>query len=308
MVKQLVKSGDVDGLVGLLGVYENDLSAKAAMELTDMGREIVPTLIRVLQTSPDAGQRHGAAMVLAMVCAGTSPKQKKFSELALATIHKWIEHPKPADQRAVEPLIHAVRNDESALVREIAAQGLGYLGDARAAPVLAEAVANDDAEAVRRRAAAALILIPGEAAQGALEKALRDDQSEHVRRYAVEALRWIGGAAVVPALVAAAQDESAEVRRYASVQLGAMAEEEQMPEQLRGRALEALVGLFKDEDADVRWAAVMAVGKMRDRAAVGHLRRALDDPVTMVSHAAERGLQKLGIAERKAEEFRRKAD
>ncbi len=158
LVKQLVTSGDVDGLVSLLGVYENDLSAKAAMELTVMGREMVPALIRVLQTSPDAGQRHGAAMVLAMVCAGTSPKQEKFSELALATIYERIDQPKPADQRAVEPLITLLA-DRDAGVRRNAAWALGNLKDPRAIEPLSAALTDEDAD-VKRNAAWAISWIP----------------------------------------------------------------------------------------------------------------------------------------------------
>ena len=203
-----------------------------------------------------------------------------------------------------KPLASALLHDESALVREVAAQGLGYLGDAEVAPALAQALRHDRAESVRRRAAAALILVPGNAAQSALQQALRTDKSEYVRRYAAEALGWMGGPSVVPALIGAAGDPAPEVRRYAAVELGNIIEEERLTEELRSQALEALVKLFKDRDSDVRWAAVMAVGKMRDKRAVGYLKVALDDPVTMVSHAAERGLQKLGLAERRAVEFK----
>ena len=93
------------------------------------------------------------------------------------------------------------------------------------------------------------------------------------------------------------------MRRYAAVHLGRFAEEGELSEQLHQQALLALRKLFDDESSDVRWAAVMSVGKLRDKAAVSLLVEALDDPVSMVSHAAERGLQKLGIAQRKAEEF-----
>ncbi len=302
---------DFDGLVSLLGRYDTDLSARAAIGLTLIGRETVPDLIRVLETSPNPAQRHGTALVLAMVCAGTSPQQERFAELAMTKVYV---SPDPggallsADRRAVKPLMEALLTDESAKVREMAAQGLGYLGDQRAARPLAQALGNDPAEAVRRRAAAALIIVPAEPAQAALEQAVRTDESEHVRRYAAEALGWIGGATVVPALVDAAGDEAAEVRRYAAIELGAIAEEEELSERLRSLALVALVRLFDDSDSDVRWAAVMAVGKLRDRTAAQHLIDALGDPVSMVSHAAERGLQKIGIAQRRAAEFEHEAE
>jgi len=296
-------TGDVAGLASLLGVYEKDLSAKAAIKLTVMGRKVVPEMIDILKISPDARQRHGAALVVAMVCGGTTPKQEKFADLALAKNYALIEMPGPPDRRAVEPLIDALLHDESAMVREIAAQGLGYLGDVQAAPALAQALTEDPSEPVRRRAAAALITVPARAVQPALEQAVGTDDSEYVRRYAAEALGWIGTGGVVSVLTDAANDEASEVRRYAAVQLGKIAEEKDLPEKLRHKSIVALVRLFDDENADVRWAAVMSVGRMRDRATVAQLRRALDDPVTMVSHAAERALQKLGLAERRAEEF-----
>jgi len=297
-------SKNIAGLVNLLGAEEHDLSAKAAIRLTVMGREAVPELIHALRTSPDAGQRHGAAMVLAMICGGVSPKQQKFAELALAEKKSMFEKaPVLPDRRAVKPLIYALRHDESAEVREISAQGLGYLGDAQAAPALAEALTRDPSEAVRRRAAAALITVPARKVRREIEKAARSDKSAAVRRYAAEALGWIGSPAVVPALIDITADESPEVRQYAAVQLGKLAEEGKLSEQLHTQALVALAKLFDDEDSDVRWAAVVSVGALRDRGALSLLVKALDDPMPTVSHAAERALQKMGIVQRKAEEF-----
>jgi len=304
LVSMYGRSNNTMGLINLLGVYEHDLSAKAAIRLSMMGRKVVPELIHALNTSPNADQRHGAALVLVMLCGGTSPKQQKFAALALAEERPTFQKPVAFPLReAVEPLIDALLHDDSAKVREISAQGLGYLGDERAAPALAEALAADASEAVRRRAAAALITVPASSVRRDLEKAARSDESEAVRRYAAEALGWIGSSAVVNVLIDVTEDEAAEVRRYAAVQLGRLAEEGKLSDELHHQALLSLVELFDDSNADVRWAAVMSVGKLRDKAAVSLLAKALDDPVPMVSHAAERGLQKMGIAQRKAEEF-----
>jgi len=304
LLEMYSRSKDVAGLINLLGVSEHDLSAKAAIKLSVMGRETVPELIRALKTSTNADQRHGAALVLSMICGGTSVKQRRFAELAQAEqLPAYQKAPPLPDRRAVEPLIDALRHDDSAKVREISAQGLGYLGDARAAPALAEALTKDPSETVRRRAAAALITVPAHLVRRDLEQAARNDESAAVRRYAAEALGWIGSPLVVPALIDVTKDEAPEVRRYAAIQLGRFAEEEKLSEKLHNQVLLALINLFDDEDSDVRWAAVMSIGKLRDRATVGLLAKALDDPVPMVSHAAERGLQKLGLAERKAEEF-----
>ena len=295
------RNRDIVGLISLLGIHYADASGKAAIQLGLMKRRPVPELIKAVRTSPNAAQRHGAATVLAMLCAGTNPQQEKFAAQALATRHGWAaqgEAP-PADLRALPVFAEALINDESAQVREMCAQGLGYLGDPTSAGPLAKAL-SDPVQAVRRRAASALITVPAEPAREALERALVGDESAAVRRYAAEALGWIGGSSVVPALIeAAGHDPDAEVRRYVAVQLGRMRED-----QPDAQALEALVGLFDDEDEDVRWAAVVAVGRLRDREARQHLVAALDDPSPMVSHAAETGLQKLGIAQRKAPEFK----
>ena len=298
------RSKNVTGLISLLGVYEHDISAKAAIRLTVMGRETAPKLIHALKTSQNADQRHGAAMVLAMICGGVSPKQQKFAEMAQTETRAYLEKPVTIPLRkAVEPLMDALLRDDSVRVREISAQGLGYLGDERAAPALAEALAKDPSEAVRRRAAAALITVPALSVRRDLEKAARSDESEAVRRYAAEALGWIGSPMVVAALIDITEDEAPEVRRHAAVELGRLAEEGKLAEQLHHKALLALVRLFDDERSDVRWAAVVSVRKLRDEAAINLLAKALDDPVPMVSHAAERGLQKMGIAQRKGEEF-----
>ena len=296
LIKMYAKTNDAAALTSLLGIEKADASAKAAIQLNIMGRKVVPKLIEVLRTSPKPAQRHAAGMVLAMVCAGSSPQQDKFAELALATRHaemKQKDKASPADLRVLPAFADAVVNDDSAKVREICAQGLGYLGNARAAPALAQAL-RDPVESVRRRAAAALITVPAKEAQPALENTVRTDSSPAVRRYAAEALGWIGDQSVVPTLTHAAADSDPEVRRYAATQLGRMGDPQ---------ALQALAALFDDPNEDVRWAAVVAVGKLQDRQAREALVEALYDPSPMVSHAAERGLQKLGIARRKADEF-----
>jgi len=297
LTKLYASTKNISGLIDLLGIAASDASAKAAIQLTIIGREVVPKVIQVLRTSPVPHQRHAAATVLAMVCAGTSPQQQEFAASAKATSHGWTAEAEKLspDLRALPVFRDALLNDGYAPVREVCAQGLGYLGDARAAPTLAEAL-NDPVDAVRRRAAAALIAIPAKAAQPALEEAVRTDSSPAVRRYAAEALGWIGDSSVVPALIDAAQDADPDVRRYAAAQLGRMGDH---------RAVDALVRLFDDPIEDVRWAAVVAVSKLRDPQARRALIAALDDSSPMVANAAEHGLRKLGIAQRKATEFER---
>jgi HEAT repeat protein len=274
-------------LIAGLGEPRGDASAQAALRLVIMGGEdpssVLGDLIQALETSTNPRQRHGIAMCLAMICAGENPQQKKFGRLARATKTVAVRlH--PAVPEGVPALIRALQ-DPDPYVREIAAQGLGYVGDERGAPALGHAL-RDPVPAVRRRAAAALITVPAKAAQKDLQRAVKSDPDPVVRRYAVEALGWIEDDTVIPTLIAAASDSNPRVRRFAAQELGRRS---------ASQALNALVSLFNDPDEDVRWQAVLAVGKLRDKRAVGALLKALDDPAPQVANAAERALQRLGI-------------
>lgn len=278
-------------LIARLGQPEGDASAQAAIQIVVKGgenpRPMLKELVSALRQSKDPRQRHAIAMCIAMICAGENPQQEKFGRLARVTKKTAVRLHK-AVAEGVEPLVEALQ-DEDPYVREIAAQGLGYIGDARAAAALGKAL-SDPVVHVRRRAAAALITVPAKAAQRALEKAARTDPDARVRRYAVEALGWIEDDSVVPTLIAAASDEDSHVRRFAAHELGRRKARE---------ALDALLTLFDDPDEDVRWQAVLAVGKMRDPRATDALVKALDDPTPQVANAAERALQRLGIARRR---------
>ncbi len=284
------KGDQMRQLVAALGMSEGDASAQAAIQIIIKGGEdpktVLAPLINALSTSTDARQRHAVAMCLALVCAGENPQQQKFGRLARAT-KKTPVRLHPAVLEGVGPLIKALQ-DKDALVREVAAQGLGYLGDARAAKPLGRAL-SDPSPSVRRRAASALVTVPARDAQADLEKAVRSDPDPNVRRYAVEALGWMEDESVIPTLVVAASDRDSRVRRFAAQELGRRGARE---------ALAALMPLFQDPDEDVRWQAVLAVGKMRDKSATDALVKALDDPAPQVANAAERALQRLGIARR----------
>jgi HEAT repeat protein len=294
--------GEVATLVAQLGKPENDQSAQAAIKLKLMGEAALPELERAVRTGRDGRQRHAAAMCIALICAGTNPSQEKFAKSA-KSVKKGDQRGNPSNLKGLPILIDALKDPEP-MVREIAAQGLGYLGSEKAARPLAEALKDEDVH-VRRRAAAALITTPAQSVVKDVIQTGLYDKDETVRRFAVEALGWIGGPEVVKALIVASRDESAEVRRYAAVQLGRASEP---------AALDALIALYEDakkrelaaatldeksREQDVRWAAVQAVAEMRDRRSTKMLVAALDDPVPQVANAAETGLQKLGIAKRR---------
>jgi hypothetical protein len=280
-------AGDKE-LVALLGLPDNDAGTQAALGLISHGPRAVPFAIDALHNSPSGPARHGAAMVLTMVCAGYNPSIEAFVMQAQATHRQEGDH-RSANLVALEPLIFALQHDSYAPTREIAAQGLGYLGSQHAAGPLAAALKDPDA-LVRRRAASALITVPASTVVPQLSAAATQDEAPQVRRFAVEALGWVGGAAVVPALKTATKDTDASVRRYAAIQLGRIAD----PSSLM--ALTGMLGRHADPDADVRWAAVQALGKLHDKGAERVLVQALSDPSPQVSNSAERALQRLGIA------------
>ncbi|MGE5531684.1 MAG: HEAT repeat domain-containing protein [Bacteroidota bacterium] len=285
-----------EGLVSLLGQQDNDAAAKAALSLQGQGEPALPVAIKALYEGKTGPQREGAATVVSLICAGFNPSIDEFARQAQVTHRQEAGHRK-ANLAGLEPLMWALKNDNYAPTREIAAQGLGYLGDARAAAPLAAALKDKDAY-VRRRAAAALITTPAGAVVPQLSEAAIKDTVPEVRRFAVEALGWVGGMSVVPALNQATKDPEPSVRRYAAIQLGRIAD----PAALE--SLSQLLGAKADPDEDVRWAAVTALGKLRDKRAERVLVQCLKDPSPQVSNSAERALQKLGIASKENAGFR----
>ena len=213
-----------------------------------------------------------------------------------------------ADLSGLAPLEQALANDPSPKVRAMAAQGLGYLGQASSAPLLAEALHDEDGD-VRWWAATALITVPAQAAVSDLCQAAMDDGVSRVRRAAVRALGWVEPTPeVIAAMVDATRDANAEVRRAAASHLGqlarpdklaALSDSEQQADAIRDQILAALAELLDDGDEDVRWAAVAAIGEMRDPDAAPILVQVVRDENPMVANAAERALQKMGIARRR---------
>jgi len=275
------------GLVSQLGDPEGDASAKAAIEVKLKGAVALPYLAQVINTSKNPRQRHAAAMCVALICAGKNPRQQAFAASVKATYRQ--AKTVPDANLAGLPILEKAIQDPEPMVREIAAQGLGYLGSDRCAAPLAAALKDPDT-LVRRRAAAALITTPAKSVQKQIAEAATKDPDPTVRRYAIEALGWIGDETVVPALTRGTKDQSPDVRRHAAIQLGRIR---------RPESLDPLLNLFSDPDEDVRWAAVQAVGNLRDRRAIPDLVKALDDPVAQVATAAETALSKLGVATRK---------
>jgi len=285
------KESGLRWLADQLGGRKDDASAQAAIACKLRGPEVLPYLIEVLATSEDPVQREVAACVIGLICVGTSPRQQEFAKLSKTEVKQYgLPESKPVNLKGLKPLERAISEDPSPEVRAVAAQGLGFLGQGSSAKVLGKAL-HDPAEPVRRWAASSLVTVPGDDALKDLSYAATQDESRRVRRAAVRALGWIENKpAVVATLIQATSDASAEVRRAAANELGRIGDP---------KALEALTSLFEDEDEEVRWAAVLAAGELRDERAAPALANALRDKSPMVANAAERALQKMGIAQRR---------
>lgn len=313
LTQMLASSGKAgnEQLVLLLGQRDNDASAKAALTLHAQGAPALPFLINTLYQSQLGPQRQAAAMCIGLICAGYNPSINQFARQAQTT-HQQIMGDRKANLTGLQPLLWALKNDPHAPTREIAAQGLGYLGDASAALPLANALKDPDAY-VRRRAAAALVTVPAASVVPQLAEAATTDKSPEVRTFAVEALGWVGGAAVVPALNQATLDPAAAVRRDAAIELGRIAAPPKQDKQAPltpevsasiVQSLSALLDETSDPDPDVRWAAVVALGKLRDKGSQRVLVRALSDTSPQVSNSAERALQRLGVARQESAGFK----
>ncbi len=276
-------------LASVLSRTRDDASAQLQIRLVLQGERALPPLTKVLAEAEDPHARQAAACAIALICAGTSPQQQEFAKLSQAIVKETLPKPHPANLDGLKPLENALANDPDFRVRAIAAQGLGYLGQESSAPFLAEAL-RDSNEEVRWWAALALETVPAKAALGELSEAATGDESERVRAAAVRALGWIDDEKAALPLMRATLDSSSRVRQAAATELGRF----HTP-----ASLAALVQLFNDPTVDVRWAAVLAVGELRDREAVPDLQRAMRDPSPMVANAAERALQRMGIAERR---------
>jgi HEAT repeat protein len=240
-------------------------------------------------------------------------------------------------RRTVGPLIGKLGGAD-AEVRRRAAEVLGRLHDERAVEPLVEALRRDADEGVRGEAARALGLLKAVPAVRALIEAL-DDLSEEVRPLAAEALGRVGDARAVRPLLGALDGESAGARAAAARALAELGAEgapdylmqmavEDPDEEVRAAALAALKGrwldravlglvevlssaqekvgwwgkLFgagrsrqeSDQAVNDRQRAAEALGELADARAVEALIAALELPDRLVRRAAVVSLGKIG--------------
>ncbi len=158
-----------------------------------------------------------------------------------------------------------------------------------AVPRLVEWLSDPD-KVVRRVATDALGAIGDAAGTVALIRTLGDFDGD-VRMGAVLALGKIGqrgDRTVVVPLISRVTDEKTEVRRAAIEALKAIGDR---------RAVVAMVSAFGDPNLEVRKTAAGGVGKLGDRAAIPALIRLLNEPQPELRHLAMTSLGDLGAAE-----------
>jgi HEAT repeat protein len=151
---------------------------------------------------------------------------------------------------AVEPLIHALQDNESE-IRKRAAEALGTIGDVRAVEPLVQAL-KDQYRDVTRSAAEALGGKMGDARAVELLIQALGNESGEVRWGSARALGALGDKRAVEPLVQALKDEDSDVRYEAAEALGTMGEP----------AVESLIKALKDRDSVVRKEATASLNKL----------------------------------------------
>lgn len=119
------------------------------------------------------------------------------------------------DERAVEPLIDALKNDKASDVQRSAAEALGKIGDKRVVELLIKALKDEDWQV---RLGAAIGLTGDKRAVEPLIDALKDEYA-WVRERAAEALGKIGDERAVEPLNAVLEDKEMDVRTAAQTAL-----------------------------------------------------------------------------------------
>jgi HEAT repeat protein len=161
------------------------------------------------------------------------------------------------DTHAVIPLINALENDESELVRHQAAEALGSIRDVRVVEPLITALKNDSDCRVRWYAAGALGRIGGPSVVEPLITALKNDSDFKVRTWAVMALSKIeDGRVFEPLLAALENDPDCAVRRQAAWELDEISDKRAVPSFINA--------LNKDPDSHVRQTAAIALVRFED--------------------------------------------
>lgn len=179
------------------------------------------------------------------------------------------------DQRAVEPLLAALKSDDLDLCKA-AVYALGKFGDTRFIEPLVAAVVNKPYERLFYAVGDSLTEL-GIPAVAPLVTILRSHESRVARQLAAVSLEGIGDAQAVEPFIAALKDTSKYVRAQVAGGLGKVGAQLH-DEVVRRQIVEALIPtLLHDEDADCRHVAAWSLEKLADPQAIDPLIAALQD-------------------------------
>ena len=262
-IQKLKQKRDVDGLVKALRRKGDDHVRKRAAEaLAEIGgARAVECLIVALKDNDPRVVMHAA---------------NALSKAGDAQIEKLRQ------ERDVDALLDALRDEKLKYMFKGAADALGDIGDARAVEPLIAAL-KDEEPYEGSHAADALVKIGGVAVDALI--AVLKEEKGFARLHAANALGDIGDVRAAEPLIAVLKDENEYVRLAAAAALGRIGD---------ARAIQPLIAALKDNDWEVREHAAEALGKIGDVRAVEPLIAALGDAAEGVREAAAEALKRIG--------------
>lgn len=188
-----------------------------------------------------------------------------------------------SDNRAIEPLIEALKNEHKLNIRWSIRRGIKKIGGENVVESLINALTDDDHKG-REAIAEALGGYRDERVVEPLIAALKDEEPR-VREAAARALGDVNDVQAVEPLIEALKDEEPKVREAAARALGCF--KGGVKDKL---AVEPLIEALKDEEPKVREAAASALEDVNDVQAVEPLIEALKDEEKEVREAAASAL------------------
>ena len=168
------------------------------------------------------------------------------------------------DNRAIEPLIEALKNEHELNIRWSIRRGIKKIGGENVVESLINALTDDDHKA-REAIAEALGGYRDERVVEPLIAALKDEEPR-VREAAARALGDVNDVQAVEPLIEALKDEEPKVREAAASALEDVNDVQ---------AVEPLIEALKDEEKEVRGAAAKSLGGYKDERAVEPLIEAM---------------------------------
>ena len=290
-LRKLGEKGAETALIDALQDENEMVRMEVATALSECGsNNCVPSLIDRLQdrsvlvraaAASALGHFDDTASISALVKV---LKDRDWHVRAAAVQSLAMVTSRASDRAAVtEPLINTLRSDDYALVRDRAADALGYADDEKAMQALVQALVSDNRD-VRFHAAQA---IANAKAQSALPLLMehRHDSNPEVREKIIDVFGKIGGNNQLPAIIEGTNDPDPTVQLVALTALRRLHE--------RGGG-DVLLQKIADVNPHVRAAAARGLGDMGDKSVTPKLVPLLRDESSYVRSAAAEALGKLG--------------